>query len=270
VLGEQCRAAGIATEATSRRAGAALPFDLGSTDYAALAGKSWDSAYLCAAVTDMRACQNEPAATRHVNVDNTIELMRRLAEGGTHMVFFSTSQVFDGSLEAPAEDAAVNPRNEYGAQKLAVERAIARFDLPAAILRITKVLGDRPTGVFEAWRRTLAGDGPVAAASNLALSPVAASDVGSLARRLAAERHRGIWHLGAADSLAYVDAARLMAESLGQPASRVIGEMLTEAQVPSIYRLANSRLACGKIARQFGIVPKLSRDVLAALFTWNP
>lgn len=214
----------------------------------------------------MRACQNEPLATRHVNVDNTIELMRRLADKGAHLVFFSTSQVFDGASQAPAEDAVANPRNEYGAQKLAVERAIARYDLPAAILRITKVFGDRPTGTFETWRRTLAGAGTIQAALNLALSPVTTADVGSLARQLAAGRHRGIWHLSAADSLTYVDAARLLAESVGQSSSRVVGETLTEAQVPSIYRLGNARLACEKITRTFGIAPKPARDVLSTLF----
>ncbi|MFO1084463.1 MAG: sugar nucleotide-binding protein [Reyranellaceae bacterium] len=266
VLGEQCRAAGLATEVTSRRSGAALLFDLGNPDFSRLAGRSYDVAFLCAAVTDMRTCQNEPLATRHINVDNTIELMRRLADKGTHLVFFSTSQVFDGTAQAPAEDAVANPRNQYGAQKRAVERAIARYDFPAAILRITKVLGDRPTGIFEAWRRALAGDGSIQAATNLALSPVAAGDAGSLARQLAAGRHRGIWHLGAADSLTYVEAARLLVESAGQPSSRVVGETLMEAQVPSIFRLGNARLACAKITRTFGIVPKPARDILGKHF----
>lgn len=265
-LARQCRAAGTSTDATSRRGGAAIPFDLARPDHGALSGGRWDAVYLCAAVTDMRACQNEPVATRRVNVDNTIELMRRLAAGGAHMVFFSTSQVFDGVSPAPAEDAVPNPRNEYGAQKLAVERAVARFDLPVAILRITKVVGERPTGVLGTWRRTLAGDGPIVAADNLALSPVAVADVGSLARRLAAGRHRGIWHFGAADSLGYVEAARLMAERVGQPAVRVRGEALTEAQVPSILRLGNERLACGKVESLLGIAPRPSREVLAELF----
>ena len=265
-LARQCRAAGVATDTTSRRAGDAMPFDLASPDYGAFSGGGWDAAYLCAAITGMRACQNEPVATRHVNVDNTIELMRRLAAGGAHMVFFSTSQVFDGVSPAPAEDAMPNPRNEYGAQKLAIERAVAHFDLPVAILRITKVVGERPTGVLGTWRRALAGDGPIIAADNLALSPVAAADVGSLARRLATGRHRGIWHFGAADSLGYVEAARFMAVRVGQPAVRVLGETLTEAQVPSILRLGNERLACGKVERLLGIAPKPSREVLAELF----
>jgi dTDP-4-dehydrorhamnose reductase len=214
----------------------------------------------------MRACQTEPLATRHVNVDNTIELMRRLADRGAHLVFFSTSQVFDGTLPAPTEDDAVNPRNQYGAQKLAVERAVAHFDLPVTILRVTKVIGDRPTGVFAAWHRTLAGGGSIQAATNLSLSPVAAGDVASVARQLAAGRQRGLWHFGAADAVSYLDAAQLLAEGIGQPSSRVAGETLTEAQVPSIYRLPNARLACDKLAQALGIALKPSRDVLHGVF----
>lgn len=243
-----------------------LPFDLGRPDYSFLAGRRYETAFVCAAVAGLDDCRRDPVSTRGVNVDNTIELMRRLADGGTHMVFFSTSQVFDGTSPAPAEDGAANPRNEYGAQKLAVEQAITRYDLPAAILRVTKVLGERPIGTFERWRASLAGQGSITAASNLAISPAAAADVRSMARRLAAGRHRGIWHLGAADALTYVEAAPLFAESVGQPAARVVGEVLTEAKVPSIHRLRNERLACEKVVRTFGVELRLSRDVLTEFF----
>ena len=46
------------------------------------------------------------ASTRQVNVANTIELMRRLADRGTHLVFLSSSQVFDGETANPTEEAA--------------------------------------------------------------------------------------------------------------------------------------------------------------------
>ena len=195
-----------------------------------------------------------------------LEVMRRSAAAGAHLVYLSSSQVFDGAQAAPAEDAVPNPRNEYGAQKLAVERAIARHDLPAAILRATKILGDRPVGVFKAWLEALAGDAPVRAATNMALSPVAVGDVAEAAIRLATGRHRGVWHLGAADELTYFDAASLLAGRQGKPPSRVVGEALTEAQVPAIYRLGNAGLSSGRIARTLGMAPKGARDVLEAAF----
>jgi len=140
--------AGIPVEISSRRpATKGLLFDLRDPDFAPLERTRHEFAFVCAAVTDMRACQDEPVLTRRVNVDNTIELMRRLADRGTHLLFLSSSQVFDGETAAPTEDAPTCPKNEYGAQKLAVEEAIARHELPAAILRPTKILASHPVGV---------------------------------------------------------------------------------------------------------------------------
>ena len=258
VLLRQCPDA----DGTSRRPGAALRFDLAEPDFAAIAGRPYATAFICAAVTDMRACQSRPAETRRVNVDNTIELMRRLADRGTHLVFFSTTQVFDGRVQCPTEEAATNPRNEYGAQKRGVERAIARYDLPAAILRISKVMGDQPSGAFKSWRDS---PGPITAATNLEISPVAAADAAGLARRLADGRHRGLWHFGAADAVTYAEAARLMVESQGR-SPEVVGETLTEARVPAIYRLGNARLCSDKVARTFGLVPRPARAVLGEIY----
>ena len=81
-------------------------------------------------------------------VDGTLALMRFLAGQGTHAVFLSSSQVFDGETQAPDEQSPTAPKNTYGRQKLAVEQAIAREGLPVAVLRVAKVLADRPVGVF--------------------------------------------------------------------------------------------------------------------------
>lgn len=270
-----CRKLGMAVDATSRRPDAArgpgaFHFDLSDPDFTPLAGADYRCAFLCAAVTSMQACQERPEATRRINVVNTIELMRRLADRGTHMVFVSSSQVFDGETPAPAEDTATCPRNEYGAQKLAVEQAIARHDLPAAILRPTKILAEHPVGVFKGWFETLSQGKPVQAATNMALSPVMVSDVADAASRLAGGRHRGIWHLGSSDEIGYFDAARLMAEMRHLPATLVEGQDVTEAQVPAIFRHRYVTLSCDKIARSLGLPAKRARDILEALFSRFP
>jgi dTDP-4-dehydrorhamnose reductase len=265
-----CRGLGMAAESTSRRDGARLFLDLSDPDFSALAAKRYEVAFVCVAVTDMRACQDNPELTRRINVQNTIELMRRLADRGTHLVFLSSSQVFDGETPAPAEDAATSPKNEYGAQKLAVEQAIARDRLPAAILRPTKVLADRPVGVFKGWMDALAKGNAVQAATNMALSPVMVADVAEAAVRLARGRHDGIWHLSASDDIVYFDAARLMAEMRHLPAALVVGEALTEAQVPSIYRHRHVTLSSDKIARALAMPLRRARDVLDVLFASFP
>ena len=270
-----CRKLGMAVDVSSRRPDAgqapnSFLLDLGDPDFAPLARASYRYALVCAAVTSMQACQDEPELTRRINVANTLELMRRLAGRGTRMVFLSSSQVFDGETAAPAEDTPTCPKNEYGAQKLAVELAIARDDLPAAILRPTKVLADRPVGVFKGWFEALARGQPVQAATNMALSPVMVGDVADAAARLAVGDHRGIWHLGASDDIGYFDAARLMAEMRHLPMALVKGEVLTEAQVPAIFRHRHVTLSCEKVARSLGLPVKRARDILNELFSGFP
>jgi dTDP-4-dehydrorhamnose reductase len=244
--------------------------DLSDPDFTSLAGASYQFAFICAAVTSMQACQARPAFTRQINVTSTIDLMHRLADQGTHLVFLSSSQVFDGETPFPAEDSATCPKNEYGAQKLAVENEIVHRRLPAAILRVTKVLADRPVGVFKGWFEALARGEPVRAATNMALSPVMVGDVAKAAGRLAFERHHGIWHLGASDDIAYFDAARTMAEMRQLPTALVEGEALTEVEVPAIYRHRHVTLACGKIAQSLAMPVRHARDVLETLFASFP
>ena len=270
-----CRGLGLPVEVSSRRPGAgqgpdAFFLDLGDPDFTPLARRQYAVAFICAAVTSMQACQAEPGRTRQINVVNTIELMRRLADRGTHLVFLSSSQVFDGERSAPGEDAATGPKNEYGRQKLAVEEAISREAMPAAILRPTKILADHPVGVFKGWFEALTSGRPVHAATNLALSPVMVGDVATAAERLAAGRHCGIWHLGSSDDIVYWDAARLMAEMRRLPSSLVLGEALTEAQVPAIYRHRHVTLCCEKIARGLAIPARRARDILGVLFSGFP
>lgn len=263
----QCRSLGDAAEVSSRRRErAGLFLDLRDPDFVLLERTRYDVAFLCAAVTSMQACQSEPAATARINVDNTIELMCRLADRGTHLVFLSSSQVFDGETSAPGEEEATNPRNQYGLQKLAVEQAIARHRLPAAVLRVTKVLGTRPAGIFGDWLRALGRGETICAATNMSLSPVPVDEVASVARSLAVGRHRGIWHFGARDELTYFDAARLVASSRPVPLERVRGAAVSETQVASIYRQRHATLSTAKLARELGVPVPSAREVLARLF----
>lgn len=270
-LRSYCNELGIPVAVSSRRGGANAVFlDLSDPDFAPLERTRYACAFVCAAVTDMRACQSDPVATRRINVASTVELMRRLADKGTHLLFLSTSQVFDGEMPAPAEDAATNPKNEYGAQKLAVEQAIGRHELPAAVLRPTKILARQPVGVFAAWFEALARGAPIRAATNMALSPVMVRDVAQAACLLVGGRHRGVWHLGARDEMTYFEAARLMARMRHMPAALVDGEAVTDEQVPSIYRHRHATLSSDKIARALELPLKRAGEVMEGLFAGFP
>jgi len=270
-LGLALRSAGRPFRATSRRAGAgALPLDLAAPAFAAFDGLAFGCAYICAAVTDLRACERHPEAAARVNLEGTLAVMRMLAARGTELVFFSSSQVFDGETPLPDERAVCRPKNAYGRQKLALEAAIAREGLPAAVLRPTKVLAAEPVGMFRLWFEKLRRGEPAVAASDMTLAPVAAEEVARAAIALADRRCRGIWHLSSADEVTYAEAAALMAAACGFPPDLVRGEAVPEDRVPQIYRHRYSALDARKIAAALGLAIRPARVVLSELFAGFP
>ena len=56
-----------------------------------------EAVLVSAGVSDLRACREQPAATRQVNVEGTASFVRFAAERGSFPVVVSTSYVFDGS-----------------------------------------------------------------------------------------------------------------------------------------------------------------------------
>jgi dTDP-4-dehydrorhamnose reductase len=265
------RGFGHAVRATSRRPRPdALALDLAAPELRLLQRERYACAFVCAGITGMQQCESAPAQSRRVNVEGTLQVMRSLAAAGTHLVFLSSGQVFDGELPFPAETATRRPKNHYGRQKVEVEEAIARERLPAAFLRVTKILARPPVGMFRTWHAALSAGQPAVAATNMTIAPVSVEDVAQAAIRLGLERHSGPWHLSSSDELAYADAAMRMADMCGLPQVLVRGEPVTEAQVPAIYRHRFAALNSAKLAAALDFPIRPAAAVLAALFSAAP
>jgi dTDP-4-dehydrorhamnose reductase len=270
-LVQALRAAGYAVRTTSRRARAdAIQIDLADPDLPRLTRERFACAFVCAAMTGMQTCERSPERAHLINVENTLKVMRALAHAGTHLVFFSSGQVFDGEIPRPGETAPRRPKNLYGRHKLEVEEAIVRERLPAAALRITKILAPVPVGLFRTWHGALAAGQPAVAATNITLAPVSVEDVAQAAMRLAFEQRLGAWHLSSADEIAYAQAAHRMAEICGFPAELVRGEDVSDAQVAPIHRHRYAALNAGKLAAALGFPIRPAASVLQQLFSAYP
>jgi uncharacterized protein YbjT (DUF2867 family) len=123
-------------------------------------------------------------------------------------VFLSSSQVFDGETPHARRGRADRAQERIRRPEARRRAGIERQKLPAAVLRVTKVLADRPVGVFKGWFEALAKGQPVQAATNMALSPVMVGDVAEAAERLAAGAIAASGTLGSSDDIGYFDAAR--------------------------------------------------------------
>jgi hypothetical protein len=125
------------------------------------------TAFLCAWSGGVSEAALDPESMRRVNVEGNRELIERLKQRGTKVVFLSTSLVFSGA--ETSSSAPLSPCCVYGAQKAAVEAGLdSRHDV---IVRITKV-GETLLPRLAGWAKMLRSGGRVAAASHLRVAPV--------------------------------------------------------------------------------------------------
>lgn len=117
---------------------------------------SIDAAYICAAITGNKACENDIAKSNLVNVTNTINLCKKLLKLNIHIVFLSS-------------DLADDKESTYGKQKSEVERFLRKKN--ATIVRLSKV-SYSSKDIIGDWLQTLNQEKPIQAYSNYFFSPI--------------------------------------------------------------------------------------------------
>jgi dTDP-4-dehydrorhamnose reductase len=173
-------------------------------------------AVVCAASTNQEECRRNPAATRQINVKQTIQLARQLIAEDWFLVFLSTSVVFDGKKPARRTDEPVSPMTEYGRQKAEVETALLELAPRAAIVRLGKVV-HRDLAVFRTWDATLSASRVINPFSDYVCSPIRLDQATDVVGQIAERRLEGIWHASAKDEATYAEIARVLARKGGYP-----------------------------------------------------
>ena len=174
---------------------------------------NYQSAVICAAITDMAVCENNPIKTRMVNVTGTVELIKRLAQNGTHYVFISTNQVFDGQHPIQKPNLKRKPLNKYGFQKAEVEIFIERLE-NTCILRLTKVISPE-LPLLKNWLAILSKGEPISAFIDMTLSPISLNQVIKKIDLLVRKRASGIFQLSGRNDISYYEYAKVFAKENG-------------------------------------------------------
>lgn len=168
------------------------------------------TAFLCAWQGGVAEAANDPQGMRLTNVEGNLELVRRLKESGTKVVFLSSSLIFsaaDTSAAAPLVPCCV-----YGEQKAAVEAGLdIRHD---AIVRVTKV-GETLLPRLSQWVASLRSGARVAAAGHLRVAPVMLQEVVGGLAGLARDFEPGIYQMSARQDHSYLDLAESLAAQAG-------------------------------------------------------
>jgi len=168
--------------------------------------KIYKSAVICAAITDIAECEKNPDRTKKVNVVGTVELVKQFSTKGTHVVFLSSNQVFDGQHPMQNPNATRNPMTEYGRQKAEVEYFVENLS-NACILRLSKVIHPR-LELLKNWEKSLSIGQPIFAFSDMSLSPVSINDVIQKIDSLVRQKAKGIFQLSGVKDISYFEFAQ--------------------------------------------------------------
>ncbi len=212
-------------------------------------------AYLCAGITSLAACREDPVGTGRVNVTHTLDLARRLHATGTFVVYVSTNLVFNGERPFQSASGPYHPLCEYARQKVDAEKEILSLGDGAAVLRVTKVLAaDRSP--FSGWLKDLRGGCRVRAFTDLVMAPVTTGYVTTALARIGALRLHGVTQITGDRDISYAAAAAYVAQSLGTDPGQVQGIRSEEAGVHLDARPCHTTLDSSRAERSLGLGPQ--------------
>ena len=164
-----------------------------------------------------------------------------------HIVFLSTTQVFNGSLPHHIESSPTSPPTAYGSQKVEVEQhLINQVGSGFSIIRLAKVLPLR-FPLFEAWFSNWAQGLPVEPFSDHHFSALSMKTAISRILEIGRLRSDGIHHLGPRDGMTYETAARFLCQRLGISQSLIQPKTSPYGSTPLIL-LESTRSDTGKWA----------------------
>ena len=175
-----------------------------------------DAALICAGITSIVECAEDPTRTNQVNFRGTVELGTKLASQGAFVLQLSSNQVFDGAISRRDRDSYPCPVSEYGRQKALAEAAMQQLveRETGAILRLTKVIMPG-TPVIERWRRDLAAGQRIEPFSNLPLAPISMEFALETIEVVLSERLSGVFHASSQEDSSYLLLAQAIAEHNG-------------------------------------------------------
>lgn len=229
---------------------------------AAVAARDWSAIINCAAYTAVDCAESEPDAAYAVNAIAPGLLGEAAAARRIRLLHVSTDYVFDGAKPTPyVEDDPVAPLGVYGASKEAGERAVRAADDDHVILRTAWVISPWGHNFVKTMLRLAAERPALRVVADQIGCPTSAVDIAEALLTMATKGGpAGTFHfVNRGDASWHTLAEAVIARAgLSTPV-----EAIATADYPTpARRPANSRLATGRIARDYGIRPRPWQDAL--------
>ncbi len=169
-----------------------------------------------AAMTSVEACEAQPQLCEQLNITVVDFLGKCCAEQNIHLTFLSTDFVFDGT-DGPYDELALpNPKNAYGASKLAAEEKLLESNAAFAIIRTILVYGviaDKNRSNLVLWAKNKLSQGEsIRVVDDQWRMPTWVDDLAT-ACLLAVEKHAtGIFHISGEEMYSIIEAVYEVAD----------------------------------------------------------
>jgi dTDP-4-dehydrorhamnose reductase len=169
-----------------------------------------DVVFLCASITKITSCRDDPSCHR-INVDAQVELAKYFINQGVHVIFLSSSAVFDGKKTGYTIKDATCPVTAYGESKAIAEQKLLELANNVSIVRLSKVLTPNYPLIMK-WLEELKAGRSIEPFNDLYLSPVAIKIVTMCLREIADGMLFGIIHLSGEEDVSYSFIAQCLAD----------------------------------------------------------
>jgi len=199
-------------------------------------------------------CEREKQLSYQCNVTGTLTLIDQIRKKGMIPIILSSDYVFDGVTGGYVEDSPLNPLNEYGRQKAAVEEALPRIcGQDYLLLRLGKVAGKELKGrtlLTEIMQQLFQGV-IVRAAYDQQMSPIFLEDVVQGIQALQKIHARGGFHLCGREIWNRLELARSIAKSLKLD-ERLVQSISLDDLGESFLRPKRTDMSCKKFLKATG------------------
>ncbi len=234
------------------------PMDIGSKDGVEKLFEKVrpEVAILCAAMTNVDACETKPLIANRVNATGPELVARSCKKMNVRLVHVSTDYVFDGrkTMKYTEEDVP-KPISVYGSSKLSGERAVLSTLPDAVVARPAVLYGWNPLedkDNFATWvLKKLKKNEKVTMFEDQRISPTFADDLAKTLLELAERDVRGIWHVSGPDCLDRPTCGRMIARAFDLDDKLVVPVPSSSVSLPA-KRPKYSCLDVGKVEKLLG------------------
>lgn len=208
-----------------------------------------------AAMTDVDACELNPDTAREINITSMENVLAGATSTDSHLIFLSSSFVFDGSNHPHNLDDQRKPINVYGQTKASAERLIEDARVSSAIVRT-----DQPYGWSQPWQSPtmvewtldqLSKDGPVEIFKDWYNVPTYLPDLADSVLKIANKKKNGVFHVVGQDYVSRYDWALAIANTFEHAIDRIKPVLSSHSDIPAkrpnVYLENSSSFASIKI-----------------------